>query len=303
GRRPDRHRRPQPEARRPRRRGDDGQAPGGLEAPGPPLHQRVPGQVRPAGPVGVPGGDHQHRLRGPPALPELIEVERYRRLAEQALERKIVEVVAPDAWWLKGGLSAGVLSDALLGRRFGMTGRLLVDGAAGMEKLEYGSNRDVEAWDRLVVRFADGGDLRVRDPRRLGGAELDPAEHRLGPDAAGLTPAGLRKVLAGGRVALKARLMDQSKLAGLGNLLVDEALFQAGLDPARPAGGLDAAERKRLHQAIRATLRNLTKRGGSHTGVLQPHRHREGVCPFDGAPLLRRTVGGRTTYSCPVHQR
>jgi len=261
-------------------------------------------------------------------VPELIEVERYRRLAEQALERRIAEVVAPDAWWLKGGLSAGGLSDALRGRhflaarrtgkrimldtsddgpvlglRFGMTGRLLVDGTAGMEKLEYGSNRDVDAWDRLVVRFADGGDLRVRDPRRLGGAELDPAEHRLGPDAAGLTPAGLRKVLAGGRVALKARLMDQSKLAGLGNLLVDEALFQAGLDPARPAGGLDEAERKRLHQAIRATLRNLTKRGGSHTGVLQPHRHREGVCPFDGAPLLRRTVGGRTTYSCPVHQR
>jgi len=271
-------------------------------------------------------------------LPELIEVERYRRLAELALERKIVEVVAPDAWWLKGGLSAGVLSDALLGRhflaarrtgkrimldtsdegpvlglKFGMTGRLLVDGTPGMEKLEYGSNRNVEAWDRLVVRFADGGDLRVRDPRRLGGAELDPAEHRLGPDAAGLTLAGLRKVLGGSpprpggqvkppRIALKARLMDQSKVAGLGNLLVDEALFQAGLDPARPAGGLDEQELKSLHKAIRATLRNLTRRGGSHTGVLQPFRHREGVCPFDGAPLLRRTIGGRTTYSCPVHQ-
>ncbi len=260
-------------------------------------------------------------------MPELIEVERYRRLAEQALERRIAEVVAPDAWWLKGGLSAAVLSDALLGRhflaarrtgkrimldtsdegpvlglRFGMTGRLLVDGTPGMEKLEYGSNRNVEAWDRLVVRFADGGDLRVRDPRRLGGAELDPAEHRLGPDAAGLTLAGLRKVLGEGRIALKARLMDQSKVAGLDNLLVDEALFQAGLDPARPAGGLDEQELKSLHKAIRATLRNLTKRGGSHTGVLQPFRHREAVCPFDGAPLLRRTIGGRTTYSCPVHQ-
>jgi formamidopyrimidine-DNA glycosylase len=260
-------------------------------------------------------------------LPELIEVERYRRLAEQALERKIVEIVAPDAWWLKGGLSAGVLTDALLGRhflaarrtgkrimldtsddgpvlglKFGMTGRLLVDGTPGMEKLEYGSNRNVEAWDRLVVRFADGGDLRVRDPRRLGGAELDPPEHRLGPDAAGLTLAGLRKVLGDSRIALKARLMDQSKVAGLGNLLVDEALFQAGLDPARPAGRLDDQELKSLHKAIRTTLRNLTKRGGSHTGTLQPARHREGVCPLDGAPLLRRTIGGRTTYSCPVHQ-
>jgi formamidopyrimidine-DNA glycosylase len=270
-------------------------------------------------------------------MPELIEVEAYRELAELALERKITEVVAPDAWWLKGGLSADVLTDALVGRhflaarrtgkrlmldtsdhgpvlglRFGMTGRLIVDGQLGVEKLEYSSNRDVIAWDRIVVVFADGGDLRVRDPRRLGGAELDPEEARLGPDAAGLNLAGLRAVLggrqgAGGRVkppstALKARLMDQSKIAGLGNLLVDEALFQAGIDPARPAGGLDDQELKRLHRAIKKTLANLTRRGGSHTGVHMPARHREGLCPLDGAPLLRRTIGGRTTYSCPVHQ-
>jgi len=260
-------------------------------------------------------------------VPELIEVEAYRQLAELALERPIVEIVAPDAWWLKGGLSDDVLSDALVGRhflaarrtgkrlmldtsgegpvlglKFGMTGRLLVDGAAGVEKLEYSSNRDVEAWDRLVVRFADGGDLRVRDPRRLGGAELDPPESRLGPDAVGLNLAGLRSVLGQSRIALKARLMDQSKIAGLGNLLVDESLFQAGLDPARPAGSLDDTELKSLHKAIRKTLTNLTRRGGSHTGVLQPARHRDGVCCLDGAPLLRRTIGGRTTYSCPVHQ-
>ena len=260
-------------------------------------------------------------------MPELIEVEAYRQLAELALERKIIEVAAPDAWWLKGGLSADVLSDALVGRhflaarrtgkrlmldtsnhgpvlglKFGMTGRLIVDGRLGVEKLEYSSDRALPAWDRLVVAFADGGDLRVRDPRRLGGAEIDPEESRLGPDAVGLTLAGLRKVLGSGRIALKARLMDQSKIAGLGNLLVDEALFQAGLDPARPAGTLDELELKRLHKAIKRTLANLTKRGGSHTGALQPARHREGLCPLDGAPLLRRTIGGRTTYSCPVHQ-
>ena len=261
-------------------------------------------------------------------MPELIEVEAYRQLAELALERKITEVVAPDAWWLKGGLSAHVLTDALLGRhflaarrtgkrlmldtsdngcvlglKFGMTGRLIVDGKLGVETLEYSSNREVAAWDRIVIRFEDGGDLRVRDPRRLGGAELDPAEGKLGPDAVGVNLAGLRTVLGDSRVALKARLMDQSKIAGLGNLLVDEALFQAGLDPARPAGGLDDQELKGLQRAIKATLRNLTRRGGSHTGVLHPARHRDGLCPLDGAPLLRRTIGGRTTYSCPVHQR
>jgi formamidopyrimidine-DNA glycosylase len=235
--------------------------------------------------------------------------------------------VAPDAWWLKGGLSADVLTDALVGRhflaarrtgkrlmldtsdhgpvlglKFGMTGRLIVDGRLGVEKLEYSSDWALPAWDRLTVVFADGGDLRISDPRRLGGAEVDPEEGRLGPDAAGLDLAGLRAVVASGRIAVKARLMDQSKVAGLGNLLVDEALFQAGLDPARPAGSLDGHELKRLHKAIKKTLANLTKRGGSHTGVLMPARHREGLCPLDGAPLLRRTIGGRTTYSCPVHQ-
>jgi formamidopyrimidine-DNA glycosylase len=268
-------------------------------------------------------------------MPELIEVEAYRGLAEKALGRRIAAVVAPDPWWLKGGLSADVLADALVGLRFvaarrigkrlmldtdnggrvgddavgpvlglkfGMTGRLLVDGSAGVEHLEYSSNREVEAWDRLLVAFADGGDLRVRDPRRLGGAELDPEEGRLGPDAVGLTLGGLRAVLGTSRIALKARLMDQSKIAGLGNLLVDEALFQAGLDPARPASGLDEPELRRLHRALRKTLTNLTKRGGSHTGGLQPARRRDGLCPLDGAPLLRRTIGGRTTFSCPVHQ-
>jgi formamidopyrimidine-DNA glycosylase len=261
-------------------------------------------------------------------VPELIEVEAYRRLAELALERKIVEVTAPDAWWLKGGLSADVLSDAIIGRhflaarrtgkrlmldtsdagpvlglKFGMTGRLLVDGRMGVEKLEYSSNREVEAWDRLVVRFADGGDLRVRDPRRLGGAELDPAETKLGPDAVGLNLAGLRTVLGDSRVAVKARLMDQSKIAGLGNLLVDEALFQAGLDPARPARSLNPAERRRLHRDLRTTMTDFLERGGSHNGDLMPERRPGGVCPKDGTPLQRRTVGGRTTWSCPAHQR
>lgn len=262
-------------------------------------------------------------------MPELIEIEAYRRLAEaKGLEREITEVVAPDAWWLKGGLTPGALAVALVGRRFtaarrtgkrllletsddgpvlglrfGMTGRLLVDGTAGVDQLMYSSNRAVGAWDRLVVGFAEGGDLRVRDPRRLGGAELNPDEARLGPDAASLGPAALARALQRSRAPLKARLMDQSKVAGLGNLLVDEVLFQAGLDPAREAGSLDPAELRRLHRAVRRTLADLDARGGSHTGELGPARQPDGVCPRDGIPLLRRTIGGRTTWSCPKHQR
>ena len=262
-------------------------------------------------------------------MPELIEVEAYRRLAEaRALDREIAEVVAPDAWWLKGGLTARALAGALTGRRFtaarrkgkrllletngdgpvlglrfGMTGRVLVDGYAGVDSLLYSSDREVARWDRLVVRFADGGDLRVRDPRRLGGAELDPDEGRLGPDAASLRPAALAGLLRGSRAPLKARLMDQARLSGLGNLLVDEVLFQAGLDPAREAGSLTPAELRRLHRWIRRTITDLDTRGGSHTGEFLPARQPGGVCPRDGTPLVRRTVGGRTTWSCPQHQR
>src|SRR5205085_10121976 len=118
---------------------------------------------------------------------------------------------------------------------FGMSGRLLVDGTAGVEELLYSSNRALEAWDRFAIRFVNGGDLRMRDPRRLGGVELDPDESRLGPDALSLTPKQLATALNGSTAPLKARLLDQARVAGVGNLIADEALWRAGLDPARPA--------------------------------------------------------------------
>ena len=259
-------------------------------------------------------------------MPELLEIETYRGVAERTVGRTIAAVHAEDAWYLKGGLTAEELRAAitgesisaarrhgklllletggpLLGLRFGMTGRLLVDGDAGIEQLEYSSDRDLAVWDRFGLEFTDGGSLTIRDPRRLGGVELDPDLSRLGPDAAALGSDELRSVLGRSTVALKARLLDQARVAGLGNLLVDDALWRAGLDPAREAGGLDDDEIAALAQAVAATLHELGGRGGSHTGELQPERHRDGHCPLDGTPLQRRTIGGRTTYSCPEHQR
>jgi formamidopyrimidine-DNA glycosylase len=96
--------------------------------------------------------------------------------------------------------------------------------------------------------------------------------------------------------------MDQGKVSGLGNLLVDEILYRAGLDPARPAGSLDATEIRRLGTWIRRTVERLLGHG-SHAGELGPARRPGGVCPQDGTPLVRRTIGGRTTWSCPTHQR
>ena len=101
---------------------------------------------------------------------------------------------------------------------------------------------------------------------------------------------------------LKARLLDQARVAGIGNLLADEILWRAGLDPARPAGGLDAGERRALLDAVGEVLRDLGARGGSHTGDLRQAAALDGLCPRDGAALERRQVGGRTTWSCPAHQ-
>ena len=233
---------------------------------------------------------------------------------------------APDAWYLKGGLTEAALAAAVdgrrvtaarrigklllldtdgptLGLRFGMTGRLLVDGVPGVGELQYASVRDVPAWDRLALGFAEGGELRVRDPRRLGGVILDPDEAALGVDAAAVRPAQLRDALAGSAAPLKARLMDQARLAGVGNLIADEVLYRAALDPARPAGSLDPAEVRRLHRHLRSTIDDLLSRGGSHLGDFIPARGPGGTCPRDGTPLVRRTVGGRTTWSCPRHQR
>ena len=260
-------------------------------------------------------------------MPELPEVEFYRQLAEKALHRSIKAVDAPDAWFLKRGATARTVRSALRGRQFtaarrigklllldvsdgaptlglhfGMSGRLLVDGVAGVTDLMYSSNRELGVWDRFRVRFDDGGDLRIRDPRRLGAVELDPDERRLGPDARTIGAAGLRDILGASTAPVKARIMDQARLAGVGNLIADEALWRAAIDPRRLASSLDATEVRTLHRHLRKTIDDFIQRGGSHTGDLLPHRVTGGVCPKDGTPLMRDQVGGRTTYWCPTHQ-
>ena len=169
------------------------------------------------------------------------------------------------------------------------------------DPLLYASNRRVPKWHRFGVHFADGGSFMLRDPRRLGAIVLDPDEERLGPDALTLTLAQTERALAGRTAPVKAVLMDQRRIAGLGNLLVDESLWRAGVDPARPTDDIADAERRVLHRSIRDTLRVLGRRGGSHTGDMP--RGAGAVCPKDGTELRRRTIGGRTTYDCPAHQR
>ena len=269
-------------------------------------------------------------------MPELLEVETYRRQATAVVGRTVACAEAPDAWFVKGADPAEVVAavagrtvtaarrrgkllvldlddpadgpgqhaDRLrLGLRFGMTGRLLVDGAAAIDQLEYSSGRDEPRWDRFTLRFTDGTEMRLRDPRRLGGVALDPDEGALGVDALSLTGDELDRALGASSAPLKARLLDQARVAGIGNLLADEILWRAGLDPTRPAGALDAGERHTLLAAVGEVLHDLGARGGSHTGDMRQAAALDGLCPRDGAPLERRQVGGRTTWSCPVHQR
>jgi formamidopyrimidine-DNA glycosylase len=137
----------------------------------------------------------------------------------------------------------------------------------------------------------------------LGGVLLDPDESKLGVDVFEARPADVRRALAGSTVALKARLLDQHRIAGIGNLLADEALWRAGLDPGRASASLSAAELRRLHRHLRATVEELTWRGGSHTGDSFAARRPGGRCPRDGRAMQRATIGGRTTWWCPHHQR
>lgn len=262
-----------------------------------------------------------------PPVPEILEVEYYRRAAQTCVGREVASIDAPDDWFLKRGTTAEELDGLLVGRRltatrrrgkllmvdtddgsvlglrFGMTGRLIVDGSATIDRLEYSPRRDDPAWDRFAVVFRGGGTLRLQDPRRLGGVELDPDEAELGVDAWVIDATALAAALGTSSSPLKARLMDQRRIAGLGNLLTDETLWRAGLAPVRAAGGLGDDDVERLASMVVSVLNDLDERGGSHTGDLHDQRHRAGVCPLDGEPLRRETVGGRTTYWCPDHQR
>jgi formamidopyrimidine-DNA glycosylase len=198
---------------------------------------------------------------------------------------------------------------ATVGLHFGMTGHLVVDGDASIEKLAYASGRDDSAWDRLVLFATPGGRtappaLRFNDPRRLGHVSLDPDLDHLGIDFSEVTPRRLNVALRGRRGVLKSVLLDQQVVAGLGNLCADEVLWWADLDPRRTVDSLTPDEVTRLATMIRRRLPIMLDHGGSTTGVLGPAvRAACPPCERDGTPLARVSIGGRTTVWCPRHQR
>ncbi len=260
-------------------------------------------------------------------MPEVLEIESYRRLAETVVGARILaghadrylakKLDQPVAWdravrglRITGTSRRGKLllletDGPTLGLRFGMTGVLMVESQAGLDALFYGPHEYRAEWIRGGLDLEDSRRLLIHDPRRLARVEIAPDLDELGPDVIGLARADFDAALGarGEGPALKARLLDQSRLAGIGNLLADEICFRAGLDPRTPVGRLDAAQRQALFRALGQTLRTLGRRGGSHLGDHMEARTPGGLCPRDGAPMRIATVGGRTTYYCSAHQR
>jgi len=194
-----------------------------------------------------------------------------------------------------------------LGLHLGMAGRIVVE-SPGLETVWGGEpfRRDAQParaqWDRFRLDFADGGSLVLFDKRRLSRVRLNPGLAALGPDAGTVTEAEFRDLVRRGTVAVKARLLDQSKIAGVGNLLADEALWQARISPQAPAGSLSRPAVRRLYQTLQAALASAEANGGVHTGEVIAARRRGGVCPRCGAPMRQGVVGGRTTWWCSREQ-
>ena len=181
---------------------------------------------------------------------------------------------------------------------------------------------DGDPYRRAVVRLDDGSDVAYRDVRRFGTwlvlepGELDPyLAARLGaePFAPEFTARSLGQRLAGRRAPIKAALLDQRSLAGMGNIYADEALWRARVNPLRPANEITQDEVSRVVRAIRATLRAGIERQGSTlrdyaapdgaSGSMQDEFRvygRDGLeCERCGATIAKTRVGGRGTWFCP----
>jgi formamidopyrimidine-DNA glycosylase len=264
-------------------------------------------------------------------MPELPEVERARAVIEEfALDRRIVAVDDTDSWVcrphapgeIEHALVGHVLRTAerrgktmwctvsgsapVLGLHLGMSGRIYVGEHAGGDPqpraIGSGIADEDAKWTRFTLHFADGGTLRLFDKRRLGRVVLDPDLSRLGPDALEIDRDAFRARIGRGSMAIKARLLDQHAIAGVGNLLADETLWQARILPSRDVDSFDAAALDELRRVLRRATRSAITKGGVHTGELITRRVRGGTCPRCGAALERGVVGGRTTWWCPQEQ-
>lgn len=275
-------------------------------------------------------------------MPELPEVETVRlQLADRVVGRTFTDLDVPDAKFPLPATPEELAHD-VLGRRIEAVDRrgkyllLRLDSGdalcihlrmTGRLHWSAGAPEEPERFVRAVFHLDDGSVLTFSDMRRFGRGWIIPAgddpeaywRGRVGvePLDAAFTPAVLGGLLAGRRGPLKAVLLNQALVAGLGNIYVDEALFQAGLHPQRTAGGLSPEEVVRLHEAIVDRLRVAVLAGGSSIDSyrdslgaygsmqdrLRVHLHQGDPCPRCGEAIVKMRVAQRGTYLCPGCQR
>ncbi len=245
--------------------------------------------------------------------PKLVSPAEPREFVEAVVGRRI-EAVDRRGKYLLIGLDSG----DTLAVHLRMTGRL---------HWRAGPPHDDERFLRARFHLDDDSTLTFGDMRRFGRAWIvsgSPAERdaywsgRIGvePLSPAFTARVLEGLLADRRGPVKAVLLNQALVAGLGNMYVDEALFQARVHPERPAGSLDAAELKRLHRAIRDRLAAAVTAGGASIDsyrdslgekgtmqdLLRVHLHADEPCPRCGATIRKTRVAQRGTYWCPACQ-
>lgn len=261
-------------------------------------------------------------------MPELPDVEIFHRLVfEHCRGRMIDRAVVSDAGILEG-ISAPAFERRLKGERINSSRRhgkhlFLLLGKGGALAMHFGMNGSLQlvskasaepSYTRVRLDFDEGDRLAYVNPRRIGRVSMcDSVEEfvsrsELGPDA--LDPKfdirTFRSILSGSKRDIKAVLMDQALMAGVGNIYSDEILFQAGIPPSELAAVLDRERVSRLFRAMRRTLETAIRcRGGSERDTdrlpknfLLPQRHRGGACPRCGAALTTAKFGGRTAYFC-----
>jgi formamidopyrimidine-DNA glycosylase len=257
-------------------------------------------------------------------VPELPDVEGFRRELEGPLPgHRIRHVKVHDPGILRN-TNAETLKRRLAGHRFGAPRRLgkwlilPTDGPtllvhSGMTGHPYyaANGAQAEKYERLVVSL-DHGELRYADLRKLRGVWLAGDDDSVadvmgpqGPDALGLGLPEFRATLSGRRGRLKSTLMDQSVIAGLGNLLTDEICWRAKLHPSRSVADIDADEVKRLHAAMTGVLRTAVRHGrvpGLPRWLTGARDEPDPSCPRCGARLAHGQIGGRTSMWCPAEQ-
>lgn len=277
-------------------------------------------------------------------MPELPEVERGRKVAERmAAGRRILEAVCAPDEIVYAGVPPFEFGRVLTGRtvrevrrrgkqlwfvmdrpphplfHFGMTGSFRVREEAPLRLAS--SARELDCtwpprFTKLLLLFEGAGELAFVNSRRLGRIRLredperEPPISRLGFDPLLDLPraADLARRLAGRKVTIKGLLLDQSFAAGVGNWIADEVLYQAGIDPRRPAGDLGPAEVGRLRASLGAVIRRAVEVDAEkdrfpRTWLFHRRWGREtGAVTFRGEPIEHITVAGRTTAWVPTRQ-